>query len=212
MADAAVPPSAPDFPQPGDRLPAANPSPETLAFLARRRSAAAAALTAPGPDAEQLNTLLRIAARVPDHGKLAPWRFMIFEDEAKERFAAICEKIYAARTPGAEAGQVQMERDRLLNPPVIIAVVSSVLENHKIPEWEQILSAGAACMTLLNAANAMGFAGQWRTDWMAYDPQVKDMMGLRSGERVAGFIYLGTAPEDPVERKRPDPQIGAWKG
>ena len=203
---------SPEFPQPGERLMAARTSPDTLDLLSRRRSTAAAALGGAGPDDGQLKALLAIAARVPDHGKMTPWRFVIFQDEARERYGAILSKIFAAKTPEATEEHINAEAARFTRAPLVIAVISQVLEKHKIPEWEQILSAGAVCQNLLIAANAMGFGAQWLTEWYAYDPDARDALGLRSGERVAGFVYIGTAHEDPVERVRPHPHIGVWKG
>ncbi|MHA6286968.1 nitroreductase family protein [Maricaulis sp. CAU 1757] len=201
-----------DFPAAGERLAACHPSEQTLALLKRRRSTSAVALAEPGPSTEQVQELIGIASRVPDHGKLAPWRFILFEGEARSRFGQILGKVYEAKTSGATSEQVEAERQRLTRAPLVIAVVSSVLERHKVPEWEQILSAGAACQNLLVAASAMGFAAQWLTEWYAYDPDIKDVMGLRSGERIAGFVYVGSTDEAPVERVRPSPQVGRWKG
>lgn len=201
-----------DFPAPGDRLAPAHPSAETLALLKRRRSTPAIGLSEPGPSAQEVEDLIAIAARVPDHGKLAPWRFVIFEGEARTSFGAILSKIFAARNPEASADQIEFERARFERAPLVIAVISSVLEKHPIPVWEQEMSAGAACQNMLIGASAMGYGAQWLTEWYAFDPDVKDMMGLRSGERIAGFIYIGTAKDHPVERKRPQPHIGRWKG
>jgi nitroreductase len=198
------------FPEPGERLEGAHPSADTLALLARRRSTAARAMTEPGPDDAQLKTLLKIAQRVPDHGKLAPWRFLVFRGEGRERAGAVLSKIFAGKDGGTDEAKIAEEAGRFTRAPVVIAVISTVLENHKIPEWEQILSAGAACQNLLLAANAMGFASQWLTEWYAYDPHVKDAFGLRSGERIAGFIHIGSPGEDPVERIRPEALVSFW--
>lgn len=201
-----------EFPAPGDRLTAARESAETLALLARRRSTAAIALGEPGPSEEQVEQLIRIASRVPDHGKLAPWRFIVFEGEARASFGTILGKVFAATNSHVTEEQIRFEQDRFTRAPLVIAVISNVLEKHKIPEWEQILSSGAVCQTLLIAASAMGFGAQWLTEWYGYDPDIKDVLGLRSGERIAGFVYIGTASEDPVERVRPQAQVGRWKG
>ena len=183
----------------GEPLPIV-PSQAVLDFLALRRSASAATLRAPAPSADQLADLLRLAARVPDHGKLAPWRFIVLEGEAKARFAEKLEQI-AGASPDAEKRKAALFKLKI--PPMAVAVVSHVIEGN-IPEWEQRMSAGAVGMTLLIAAQAMGFGANWITDWYAFDPQANALLGLQPHERVTGFIYLGTAAEPPQERVRPD--------
>jgi len=204
-----MPPAAPDS---ASALPACTPSAETLTLRALRRSTVARAMTGPGPDAQQRDALLRLAARVPDHGKLFPWRFVTFEGEARARFGDILEARLRDLEPGAPPERFELERNRFTRAPLVIAVISDVTENHKIPEWEQILSAGAVCQTLLIAASAMGFAAQWLTEWYAYDRIARAALGLASGERVAGFIYIGTASEGPTERPRKPPRVTAWGG
>ena len=199
------------FPAPGEHIAPAHKSDETLRLLARRRSTPAIGLGEPGPSPDQVTGLLRIAARVPDHGKLAPWRFLTFQGESRAQFGEVLAREFAAKNSGADDTALAFERDRFVRAPLIIAVISTVLEKHKIPEWEQILSAGAVCQNLLIAASAMGFAAQWLTEWYAYDPEVKDALGLRSGERVAGFVYIGTAADDPMERPRPEARIDPWR-
>lgn len=202
-----TPPPAPDD---DAALPASAPSAETLALLARRRSTLARLMAEPGPDAQQRDALLRLAARVPDHGKLFPWRFITFEGEARARFGDILEARLRDLEPDAPPERFELERNRFTRAPLVVAVISDVTENHKIPEWEQILSAGAACQTLLVAASAMGFAAQWLTEWYAYDPVARAALELSASERVAGFIYIGTASEDPTERPRKPPRVSAW--
>jgi nitroreductase len=182
----------------GDPLPI-KASPETLAFLASRRSASAMTLCAPGPDPGELETLLSIAARAPDHGKLAPWRFVVLSGEGKERFVAGLEAI-AARAADVS---LSAKLGKLRVPPVAVAVISRHLPG-KIPEWEQRLSAGAVCTLLIIAAQAMGYGANWITDWYAYDPGARALLGARGEEQVAGFVYLGTPAEAPLERVRPD--------
>ena len=198
------------FPEPGERLVGAHPSGETLTLLAQRRSTAARAMHEPGPDEAQLETLLRIAQRVPDHGKLAPWRFIVFRGEGRSHAGAIVSKVFAGANPDASEEAIAEEGARFSRAPLVIGVISTVLENHKIPEWEQILSAGAVCQNLLVAANAMGFASQWLTEWYSYNPHVRDALGLRSGERIAGFMHIGSPGENPVERLRPSASITYW--
>jgi nitroreductase len=188
-----------DAPQFGEPLPI-QPSPEVLAFLARRRSASAQALRAPGPDAATLDRLLTLAARVPDHGKLSPWRFIVLEGEAKRAFVAAVERRAAER---ADAEKATGALIKLRNPPTSVVVVSRHVPG-KIPPWEQELSAGSVCMTLLLAASAAGFGANWITDWYSEDVAVLALLGVSAGERVAGFIHIGTAAEAPLERVRPD--------
>lgn len=201
---------APTFPEPGESLDPARPSAETLTLLARRRSTTAKTMTGPGPSPDQLDLLLRIAARTPDHGKLFPWRFVVFEGEARARFGEVLEARLRELEPDGPDKRYALERGRFQRAPVVVAVISDVTENHKIPEWEQVLSAGAACQTLLIAASAMGFAAQWLTEWYAYDKVTKKALGLDPGERVAGFMYIGSAAEDPTERPRKAPRVSRW--
>lgn len=189
-------PPAPEF---GEILPVA-PSPAVLAFLARRRSASAMALVAPGPSQDELNDLLRLAARVPDHGKLAPWRFVILRGAAKAAFA---EKIAPLAADQANPVKATAAMRKLTTPPLAIAVIAAPIA-HEVPEWEQVMSAGAVCSQLLLAASAMGYGANWITDWYSFDPRALALLGVAEGERVAGFLYIGTAAEQPLERVRPD--------
>jgi nitroreductase len=190
----------PDF---GEPLPI-TASPEVTAFLARRRSASAALLEAPGPDAEQTELLLRLAARVPDHGKLFPWRFIVLQGAGKAAFVDALFDIARAR-PDRELATTKL--GKVAPAPLGVVVVSRVAPGHKIPEWEQELSSGAVCMNLLTAAQALGFGANWITDWYSYDPAALDLLGLAPGERVAGFVFVGTPSAAPLERVRPD--VGA---
>ena len=160
-------------------------------------------MAAPGPSAFELALILKAAARVPDHGKLFPWRFIVFEGEARARMGEI---LIAALDDSERASpeRVEQERNRFLRAPTVVAVISRVREMIAIPVWEQQLSAGAVCQTLLLAAHSLGYVGNWLTEWCAYRPAVKDGLGLSSGERIAGFIYLGTATQALEERLRPD--------
>ena len=179
------------------------PSPTTIDLLLSRRSGSAKAMAAPGPSAFELALILKAAARVPDHGKLFPWRFIVFEGEARARMGEI---LIAALDDSERASpeRVEQERNRFLRAPTVVAVISRVREMIAIPVWEQQLSAGAVCQTLLLAAHSLGYVGNWLTEWCAYRPAVKDELGLSSGERIAGFIYLGTATQALEERLRPD--------
>jgi len=191
--------SLPPAPLFGEPLPVA-PSQPVLDFLARRRSASALTLTAPAPSEAQLADLIRIAARVPDHGKLAPWRFVILDGEDKAAFAARLEALAAGRP---DAAKLVAKLGKLKAPPMAVAVIASPRAG-EIPEWEQLMSAGAVCTLLLQAAGAMGYGANWITDWYAYDPEATAVLGLAEGERVAGFVFIGTASEPPAERVRPD--------
>jgi nitroreductase len=186
-----------------NKQPAFNhPAPDALALLLSRRSGSAKAMKEPGPSKKQLADILQAGARTPDHGKLFPWRFIVFEGKARKRFGDILAEV--AETEGERARQVEEERGRLLRAPVVIAVISAAREQHKIPVWEQELSAGAACQNILVAATSLGFVANWLTEWYAYHPLVKEKMGLKPGERVAGFIYIGSPKEELEERPRPE--------
>ena len=176
---------------------------DTLALLKLRRSVPPQFLTAPGPDEAQLTDILTIGARVPDHGKLAPWRFIVFSGAGREKAADIVARGFKAKHPEADDDKVAFERSRLLHAPVIIAVISTAKPHAKIPEWEQELSAGAVCMNMLIAAHAMGFAASWLTNWFSFDRAILATLGVIADERVAGFIHLGTPTAAPADRERP---------
>lgn len=175
----------------------------TIELLLTRRSAAPVMLTGPGPTSEERELLLTIAARVPDHGKLAPFRFIVFEGKAREAAGAIIAEVFAKASPGADQARIEAERKRLAFAPLVIAVVSRAAPHEKIPKWEQVLAAGAVCMNLVIAANAMGFATAWITEWYAYDRTVLGRFGLSETERIAGFIHIGRHPGPREDRPRP---------
>jgi nitroreductase len=175
---------------------------ETLNLLENRRSAPAMVLHAPGPGSEDLTRLLTIAARVPDHGKIVPWRFILFEGAARLAAGEIIARVYAGANPGTDDKRLEIERKRFA-APVVVAVVSRAGPHPKVPEWEQVLSAGAVCMNLTVAANALGFASVWLTEWYAYDRDVLTRFGLAEHEKIAGFIHIGTAPGPREDRPRP---------
>jgi nitroreductase len=178
------------------------PAPAAIDLLLSRRSGSAKAMTGPGPDKKQMAKILQAAARVPDHGKLFPWRFIVFEGKGRERAGDVLAKVLQAE--GEREKHIADERERFLRAPVVIGVVSSARELIKVPVWEQELSAGAACQNILIAAHALGFVGNWLTEWYAYHPAVKEGLGLKPGERIAGFIFIGTADEELEERPRPE--------
>ncbi len=190
-------------PELGAPLPPAHASEAAKTLLRLRRSTPADMLGPPGPDPETLAAILKIAARVPDHRRVTPFRFIVFEGEARARFGEILEAAFRANEPDAEAQRAAFERHRFLRAPIVVAVISAVDRTHRTPEWEQILTAGAACQNMLLGAGAHGFAAQWVTEWYAYDGKVRDALRLGEPERIAGFVYLGTARENPKERARP---------
>lgn len=190
----------------GDPLPPCHPSEDTLALLRGRRSTQAALLGAPGPTPEQVDALLEMAARVPDHRRVVPYRFIVIGEDSTTAFGDVLGQALASAKRKPDNDPKALEKGMALarRAPVIVAVVARVEIDHKTPEWEQVLTVGAVCQTLLIAASAMGYAGQWLTEWIAYDPDVARALHLDAGERIAGLIYLGTAAEDPKERQRPE--------
>jgi nitroreductase len=176
----------------------------TLGLLHTRRSGSAKAMTGPGPLPTQLREILAAGARAPDHGKLAPWRFILFEGESRARMGKLLAECVLESEPQASAARLDQERGRFLRAPVVVGVISRIREGIPIPEWEQVLSAGAVCENILVASHAMGFVANWITEWYAYHPRVRDALGLKSGERIAGFIYIGTSAQALEERVRPD--------
>jgi nitroreductase len=177
---------------------------ETIDLILGRRSVKPAMLGEPGPTPAQLHTILTAAARVPDHKKLVPWRFILFEGEARASFGRVLLKACQSEekeTP--TAARLEFERTRLLRAPTVVAVISRVTPNPAAPEWEQILSCGAACFNLCLAANALGFGTSWITEWYSYSKDVRAALKLGANERCAGFIYIGTGKEKPEDRDRP---------
>jgi nitroreductase len=177
--------------------------PEALDLLKTRRSVKPIELVEPGPDKSELDTLLTVASRVPDHGKLTPWRFIVFEGEARRKAGDAIAAAFKADHPEAKDENVDFERQRLARAPLVIAVVSRAGPHVKIPEWEQVLSSGAATMNLVTAAHALGFAATWITEWYAYDRRVLDALGLGANEKIAGFVHIGRPKQPPEDRPRP---------
>ncbi len=176
-------------------------SAETLALLVRRRSTKVVHFTEPGPTSAEIDALISIAARVPDHGKLGPWRFVVMEGEGRLRAGEALAGV-AADAPSAEIARATFSR-----APVCVMVISAAAAHARIPEWEQQLSAGAACFSLLIAAHAMGYGGCWLTGWPVYDARARAALGAAEHERIAGFIHLGTPTETPTERVRADVRV-----
>ena len=176
---------------------------DAIELLKTRRSFKAVELTGPAPSAAELDTLLTVASRVPDHGKLTPWRFIVFEGEARAAAGDAIAAAFAAKYPDAKAEHIEAERNRFTRAPLVVAVVSRAAPHVKIPEWEQVLSAGAAAMNLVLAAHALGYGASWITEWYAYDRSVLGALGLAPHERIAGFIHIGRPPGVPEDRPRP---------
>ncbi len=175
-----------------------------LELLLRRRSVKPIAMMAPGPTDAELDQILTAAARVPDHKKLVPWRFLLFTGEAREKFGqalvAAC-KAEDEMTPSEF--RLETERTRFLRAPVVVGVVSRIVETKGAPRWEQELSCGAVCMNMCLAANALGYGTSWLTEWYSYSPMIIASLGLAQNERMAGFVYIGTATEQQPDRDRP---------
>ena len=175
-----------------------------LDFLLTRRSSRPAMLSDPGPSVDELNTILTAAARVPDHKKVVPWRFVVFQGEARRAFgehlATVLEKEDAEAPSDV---RLQAERDRFMRAPVVVAVISRINRERGVPEIEQVLSSGAACFNLCLAANALGYGTSWITEWYAFSEGVRSVLDLSENEQIAGFVYVGTASEKQDDRDRP---------
>lgn len=201
----------PDPPPTGSPMLAARPAKAVRSFLALRKSANKLFLSEPGPTPNELDQLLSIAVRVPDHRKMSPWRFITFQSEARLEFGKALARI-AGSKPDAESRDVVEAAGLLLRAPTVVAVVSSPTDDGRTPVWEQELSVGALCYNLLLAANASGWGGVWLSEWITFSKEVDALLGLKENERLAGFIYIGTATAQPQERIRPDLSgiVSAW--
>jgi nitroreductase len=180
---------------------------DLLTVLETRRSVKPAALGEPGPNSDELRRLLTIASRVPDHGALVPWRFMLLQGEARRVASAQLAAVYAAQHPeqSPETVATLAKLSQVFTQsPLVVTVISRADPGARRPEWEQVLTVGAVCMNLLAAATAMGYASVWLTGWAAYDAKAQATLGVRVGEKVAGFIHIGTARERPPDRIRPE--------
>jgi nitroreductase len=176
---------------------------DALKLLSTRRSFKAGELAGPAPSAAEVEKLLTIASRVPDHGKLTPWRFIVFEGDARHAAGEAIADAFRAKYPDAKTEHIEAERKRFTRAPLVVAVVSRAAPHVKIPEWEQVLSAGAAAMNLVLAAHALGYGANWITEWYAYDRNALEALGLAPHERIAGFIHIGRPPGPPEDRPRP---------
>jgi nitroreductase len=184
-----------------------------LSALVTRRSGKPRDLGDPGPDAEELQRMLAIAARTPDHGKIAPWRFVTIGTDRREAFADLLARAYLEANPQAAAHDVESARAFAFQAPALIVVLSAPVRGHKVPVWEQELSAGAATMNLLHAAHALGYAAGWLTGWAAFSETVRAAFGPE-GSRIVGFVFIGTPQRPLEERSRPDPGhlVSDWRG
>lgn len=184
-----------------------------LDYLKVRRSTPALQLAEPGPSKAEIEEILRLAVRVPDHGKLAPWRFIVYRGEDRVRLGEEALRIALEKNPELDLQQRDAERTRFTRAPVVIAVISTAKPHFKIPEWEQIMSAGALCLNLIFAANANGFAANWLTEWLAFDPAFLSELGIAADEKVAGYIHIGSTTFPLVERPRPElADVVTWVG
>ncbi|MFF2320187.1 nitroreductase [Agrobacterium sp. NPDC058088] len=184
-----------------------------LDYLKVRRSTPALQLAEPGPSKTEIEDILRLAVRVPDHGKLAPWRFVVYRGEERVRLGETALRIALEKNPELDLQQQNAERTRFTRAPVVIAVISTAKPHFKIPEWEQVMSAGAVCLNVIFAANANGFAANWLTEWLAFDPVFLAEIGVSAEEKVAGYIHIGSTTFPPVERPRPElADVVTWVG
>jgi nitroreductase len=177
--------------------------PDALELLKIRRSVKPREMTGPGPSPAELDTILTIGARVPDHGKLAPWRFIVFEGDARVRAGEVIADVFARKNPQAAPADIEIEKHRLTDAPLVIGVVSFTKPHPKVPPWEQQLSAGASAMNIVTAATALGYGACWLTGWFAFDRDVLDGLGLKADEKFAGFIHIGTVSKPNEDRPRP---------
>lgn len=211
----ALRPPLPAEPLFGEPLPATRRSDETLELLALRRSTPVAMLGEPGPSPADVDDMLRLAMRVPDHRKLEPWRILVIEGEARKKLGDLFAAALKAGEANAAEARIAEARMGPMRAPLIVTVIASPIDDpKKTPQWEQELSSGALCQNLLVAASAMGWATAWVTEWPAYDAHVAKALALGPRERIVGFIYIGTAKAEPVERARPNlaKKVERWKG
>lgn len=182
-------------------------------YLAVRRSIPAFQMCEPGPSTAEIEEILTLAVRVPDHGKLAPWRFVVYRGEERVRIGEALLAMALEKNPELSEEMIGVERTRFTRAPVVIGVISKAGPHLKIPEWEQLMSAGAVCLNLLMAANAVGYVSNWLTEWFAYDERAYPLLGVAAGEKVAGFIHIGSTTFPATERPRPAlADVVTWVG
>ncbi len=173
-------------------------------YLLNRRSVGIGFLAEPGPDRDELEQILRIGTRVPDHGKITPWRLVVIQGDSRAKAGEKLAELIAQRTPGIDEASLDIERKRFLPAPLSIGVLSAPQDHPKVPEFEQLLSAGNVAFNLLHGAHALGFAASWVTRWYAFDDEAAAILGARSGERFVGFVHIGTPTAVIEDRPRPD--------
>jgi nitroreductase len=177
--------------------------PDALELLKTRRSVKPRDMTGPGPSPAQIETILTIGARVPDHGKLAPWRFIIFEGDARLRAGEVIASVFAKNNPNASSADIEVEKRRLSDAPLVIGVVSLTKPHPKVPPWEQEMSAGASAMNIVTAATALGYGACWLSGWFSFDRDVLNGFGLKTDEKLAGLIHIGKVSKPSDDRPRP---------
>jgi nitroreductase len=177
--------------------------PDAIELLKTRRSVKPREMRGPGPSAAELETILTVGARVPDHGKLTPWRFIIFEGDGRLRAGEVIAAVFARKNPQATPAEIDVEKRRLTDAPLVIGVVSLTKPHPKVPPWEQELSAGASAMNIVTAATALGYGACWLTGWFAFDRDVLDRLGLKADEKLAALIHIGTPARPSEDRPRP---------
>jgi nitroreductase len=184
-----------------------------IEYLKTRRSMPAFQMKEPGPTKAEIEEILTLATRVPDHGKLAPWRFIVMTGDERQRISLALSRIARAERPDLSEEMIKVEETRFTRAPVVVAVVSRAAPHVKIPEWEQLMSAGAVCLNMVIAANALGYVSNWLTEWMAYNEKAYEIIGVRPGEKIAGFVHIGSTDFPVTERPRPAlSEIVTWVG
>lgn len=184
-----------------------------IEYLKTRRSMPAFQMKEPGPSKAEIEEILTLATRVPDHGKLAPWRFIVMTGDERQRISLALSRIARAERPDLSEEMIKVEETRFTRAPVVIAVVSRAAPHIKIPEWEQLMSAGAACLNMVISANALGYVSNWLTEWMAYSEKAYEIIGVKPGEKIAGFVHIGSTDFPVTERPRPElSEIVTWAG
>ncbi|MBB4008029.1 nitroreductase family protein [Allorhizobium taibaishanense] len=182
-------------------------------YLATRRSVPAFQMCEPGPDKVEIESILKLAVRVPDHGKIAPWRFIVYRGNKRVEIGEALLALALEKKPELDEEMIKVERSRFTRAPVVIGVISTAGPHPKVPEWEQVMSAGAVCLNLLMAANAHGYVANWLSEWFAFDERAFPLLGVKPGEKVAGFIHMGSTTFPIVERPRPELQdVVSWVG
>lgn len=179
-------------------------NPALIDYLKVRRSIPAFQMREPGPDRAVIEDILRLAMRVPDHGKIAPWRFVVYTGDVRADIGKALLKMALERDPNLSTEMIEVERNRFTRAPVVVAVISTAAPHAKVPEWEQVMSAGALCLNVIMAANAHGYVANWLSEWFAFDEKAFPLLGVQPGEKVAGFIHIGSTDFPAVERPRPE--------